>query len=63
MKPILAVGLAVALAAQTTTFGAEKLVSGPQAGERVGSGNFEFSGIKCGGAKDGIKIGTNYSYY
>ncbi len=63
MKSILAVGLTVALGAQASTLNAEELVSGPQVGERVGSLNFEFSGIKCGGAKDGIKVGTNYSYY
>ena len=63
MKSFVAVGLAVALAAQASTLSAEELVSGPQAGERVTSLLFDISGVKCGGAKDRYPVGTRPRYY
>ena len=41
---------------------AEPLVCGPQAGARV-TGFFDISGYKCGGAKDGLAVGTRPRYY
>lgn len=57
MKSIVVVGLTVALAARASTLSGGELVSGPQAGERV-TGFFDFSGVKCGGAKDRYAVGT-----
>ena len=41
---------------------AEPFVSGPQAGARV-TGFFDISGYKCGGAEDGLAVGTRPRYY
>ena len=61
MKSIVAVGLAVALAAQVSTLSAEELVSGPQAGEPLTG--FDIMGVKCGGAEDGHRVGARLRYY
>lgn len=41
---------------------AEPLVSGPQAGAKV-TGYFDIAGYKCGGAEDGIAVGSKPRYY
>jgi len=62
MKCFMMAALAVTLAAQASVINADDLVSGPQAGERV-TGFFDFSGVKCGGAKDRYAVGTKLRYY
>ena len=62
MKSNVAVGLAVALAAQVSTLTAGELVNGPQAGAPV-TGYFDIDGVKCGGAKDGRPVGARLRYY
>jgi hypothetical protein len=67
MKCASLVGLVAAmlLAMATADAGeraATKRISGPQAGEKVGS-YLDFTGEKCGGGADRYKLGTKLRYY
>jgi hypothetical protein len=54
--------LAVAAVDAEERAAARKLISGPQAGEKVGS-YLDFTGEKCGGGADRFKLGTKLRYY
>ncbi|MBC8357140.1 MAG: hypothetical protein H8E66_34645 [Planctomycetes bacterium] len=61
MSRVLMIAVAVSFVT-TAAPAAEKIVSGPQAGEKV-TGFFDFSGVKCGGATDRYAVGTKPRYY
>ena len=55
--------IALALSLPTTMAGADELLSGPQAGEKVNS-FLDFGGTKCGGAATGrFQVGQHLRYY